>query len=80
MPLIEKRASAVWKAIEGDDAELIENEPDFAKMKLRLAKRTCDLTGWPYSRPRYIMHDLLDVPVVTLKGSQQAKQTNKKRC
>ncbi len=69
MPLVEKRAEYVWDAIVNGDAQLLADEPDFGKMKGRLGRKT-DLTGWPYSRPRYLMHDLLDVPVVELAGKK----------
>src|SRR5205814_1504581 len=66
MERIEQRARDVWKQIAAGSPEIAAQEPDFPKMRDRLARahtgdngEPSDLTGWPYARPRYIMHDML---------------------
>jgi hypothetical protein len=73
---IEKRSTSVFRLATGLDSLLGEEEDerffeDIRKMKPRLEAANGategfprDKTGWLYCKPRYLMHDLLDVPII----------------
>ncbi|MFA4842470.1 MAG: hypothetical protein WC658_01375, partial [Candidatus Omnitrophota bacterium] len=59
MELIEEQAYSFWDEIMAE-----EDNPMRGRLAVSEASGRRDRTGWPYAKPRYIMHDLLDIPII----------------
>ncbi len=73
MHAIELRSDALWSRLTSpDDPGVIEDHQQLLGRRLR---ERHDRTGHPYSRPRYMMHDFLDTPVLRIGGDDELIET-----